>query len=127
MKGGFALAKGEGNTLRWQVKLDTPTSAVLVIEVAHVAGEEDGPDVKAALRRGGLRAEVSVNGRRIDHLNRHVDRSTWESVWARIPVPSEMLNAGTNIVELRQTTDRETGRSGDCEVRGIRLEIPERR
>jgi hypothetical protein len=126
-KGGFAVAKGEGDTLRWQVKLDTPTSAVLVIEAARVAGEEDGPDIKAALRRGGLRGEVSVNGQRVDELNRHVDRSTWQSVWVRIPLSSELLNTGTNAVELRLTTDRETGRSSDCEVRSIRLEIPERR
>jgi hypothetical protein len=127
LKGGFAVAKGEGDTLRWPVKLDTPMSAVLVIDAARVAGEEDGPDVKAALRRGGLTAEVSVNGRRVDNLNRHVDRSAWQSVWVRIPLSSELLNAGTNAVELRLTTDRETGRSSDCEVRSIRLEIPERR
>jgi len=126
-KGGFVVPKGEGDTLRWQIKVDTPMSSMLVIEAARVLGEEDGLDVKAALRRGGLRAEVSINGRRVDDLNRHVDRSGWQSVWIRIPIPAELLNGGTNIVELRQMPDRETGRSGDCEVRSIRLEVPERR
>jgi len=127
MKSGFAVSKGEGDLLRWQFKFNVPMSSALVIEAARVLGEEDGLDVKAALRRGGLQTEVSINGRRVDDLNRHVDRSGWQSVWVRIPVPSELLSAGTNIVELRQTADRETGRSGACEVRSIRLEIPERR
>ncbi len=101
-----------------------PTTARLQATVAHLKGPGDEPAVARMLARGGLRTEVVLNGRVIDYLNRHVARSSSVPQILTITLPASAIRAGDNVLELRQTIDSESGRSADCVVSGLVVEIP---
>jgi hypothetical protein len=122
----MAVPRPRGNNLRCSFALDdVPREARLTVRAAHLVGPGDGKDVAAALARGVLRTEVLVNGRLVDYLNRHGDRASAEPTVITLPVPRTLLQSGDNLVELRQTADRDTGRTADCLIMGIALEAPD--
>jgi hypothetical protein len=41
-----------------------------------------------------------------------------------IALPLSAIRAGDNVLELRQTIDQESGRSADCVISGLVVEIP---
>jgi hypothetical protein len=116
---GLSLPRPDGLQLRRVFKLEAvPASARLVVDAAHLQGLESGPG-----KLGG-RTEVLVNGRVVDSLNRHVERSS--PAWRRlsIPLPPAVLRVAENTIELRQSRDPGSGRFGNCLVAGVVIEIP---
>jgi hypothetical protein len=99
-----------------------PAEARLTLGVVHLLGPADPGG--AALADGGLRTEVVVNGRRVDYLNRQVDRASREPRRLTVPLPADALRAGENVIELRQTPGPPAGRPAHCGISGISLEIP---
>jgi hypothetical protein len=115
--------QGEGLTLRRTFRLeDVPHEVRLVLHVAHLRGPGDG--IGAALERGDSRTEVVVNGKVVDYLNRHVERATREPRRLSLSLPADALRVGENVLELRLTQDRGSGRYEHCGVSGLRLEMP---
>ncbi len=101
-----------------------PSEARLVVNVLQLKGPGDGPETARSLERGGLRTEVVLNGRVVDYLNRHGERSSAELRRLSVPLPGRLLRAGENELILRQTEDRQTGRYEDCGITGLVVEIP---
>ena len=111
----FRSPRPEGTSLRRNFTLNgAADQAALVVEAAFLS--PDGP-----------KTEVRLNGRRVADLNRFIDKESPEPATLRVPLPSDALVSGSNVVELRQVPDSLTGRVGDCEVCGLRVEIPEAR
>jgi hypothetical protein len=115
--------QGEGLTLRRTFRLeDVPQEVRLVLHVAHLRGPGDG--IGEALERGEWRTEVVLNGKVVDYLNRHVERASREARRLSLPLSPEALRAGENVLELRLTPDRASGRYEHCGISGLRLEMP---
>jgi hypothetical protein len=117
----------EGLQLRRTFRLSepVPSEARLVVGVLQMKGPGDGPDVARSLDRGGLRTEVVLNGRVVDYLNRHGERSSSEPRRLSVPLPRQVLHAGENELILRQTEDRQTGQVADCGINGVAVELPQ--
>jgi hypothetical protein len=110
---GLRPAHAEGLSWRGSFRLDAvPAEARLVVHVLGLSGA------------GGARTEVVVNGRRVDYLNRQVDRAESGPRRLAVPLPRDALRSGDNAVELLQTADPSSGRPGHCVVSGLALEIP---
>jgi hypothetical protein len=127
-KGKLALglhpARAEGLKANWKFHLDVlPAAAQLHLQVAHLKGREDGNT--QAWERGELRTEVVVNGKVIDYLNRHVQRSAREPQRVSIALPRKTLRIGRNTLQLRQTPERRTGHYESCGVKDLVIEIPQ--
>jgi hypothetical protein len=115
--------RAEGPRLKWMCSLAAvPASARLTVEVSELAGPADG--IAQQLERGELRAEVLVNGQRVDYLNRQVERASPRPRRLTVEVPARSLRSGENTIELVQTEERETGRIPHCGVSGVVLELP---
>jgi len=122
---GFPVPRPEGLSVRKTFALAAvPDSAHVAIQVAHLKGPGDGRTMAQALERGSLRTELLINGKPVDYLNRHVERCSAELRTVRISVPRDALRTGDNLLELRQTIDRDTGQHEDCLVGPIHVEIP---
>jgi hypothetical protein len=120
---GLEPARAEGLSLRRTFRLEAVPAAVeLRVAVVHLKGMEDA--IAGALREGELRTEVVVNGRVVDHLNRHVRKSPREPRWLTIALPRSVLRAGENTVLLRQTPEKRTMHYESCGVTGMVVEIP---
>jgi len=120
---GIAPPRSEGPTLRRSFRLDAiPATARLAVTVHHLKGPADG--IGPALERGELRTEVFVNERRIDYLNRLVDRAVKEPQRLEIAIPTSALRIGENVVELRQTPEAASGRRESCVVSNLVIELP---
>jgi hypothetical protein len=96
--------------------------ANLLVWVARLKGPEDG--IARALQSGGLRTEVLVNGQRVEYLNRLVDRAEPEPRALRVALPANLLRAGENVLELRQTPEQRTERYESCGVIRLVVEVP---
>jgi hypothetical protein len=115
--------RSEGPTLRRTFRLDAvPPSARVTVTVHHLKGAADG--IGPALERGDLRTEVFVNEKRIDYLNRHVDRAVAETRRLAITIPNSVLRISENVVELRQTPEAASGRRESCVVANLAVELP---
>ncbi len=93
-----------------------PKGARLVLDVVGLA--ESGP-----------RIEVVVNGRRVDYLNRHVDRASRQPRRLVVALPGDALEAGENAIELARRASEGPqpidDRHAACGISGIVLEIPD--
>ncbi|OAI47059.1 hypothetical protein AYO44_10300 [Planctomycetaceae bacterium SCGC AG-212-F19] len=115
----------EGLSLRRTFALTAvPAAARLQVAVAHLPAPGDDATVARMLQRGGLRTEVVLNGRVVDYLNRHVARSPAQPQTITLALPAANLRVGDNVLELRQTVDPDTGRSANCIVSALVVEIP---
>ena len=122
---GLPVPKSDGLRLECKFRLESvPNNAVLIVEVSHLKGPKDGRSIARALERGGRRTEVVVNGRTVDYLNRHAEASSSQPRRLRLPLPRGSLRAGENVLELRQTLDRDTGEYEDCVLFGLVIEMP---
>ncbi len=120
---GFQPARAEGESLHWTFRLEgVPPTARLRVDVVHLKGPGDG--IAAALARGELRTEVVVNGRVVDYLNRHVERSSREPRPLTIALPRGVLRVGENTLRLRQTPAGKTRHYESCGITGLVLEMP---
>jgi hypothetical protein len=119
---GLYPARAEGVTATWKFNLkNLPATARLYLQATHVQGKEDGN--AGAWERGELRAEVVVNGKVVDYLNRYVNRSTREPQRLTIVLPRKVLRAGRNILQVRQAPERQTRHYEHCGVSDLVLEF----
>jgi hypothetical protein len=95
----------EGASLERSIELtqipDRP--AFLVMDVTQVEGEDNDSRYAANVRRGELRTYVTVNGKRIDYINRHVKTQSEAPERIAIPIPAGLLRPGRNTFRLELT------------------------
>jgi hypothetical protein len=113
----------DGLSLRRAFHLEAvPEQAYVVVEVTELHGAHDG--LASALARGDRATQFVVNDRPIAYLNRYVERASRTPQQIRLAVPRQFLRVGENILELRQTRDRDTGNYEDCGVSRLAVELP---
>jgi hypothetical protein len=121
----FILPRPEGLSLRKTFVLkEIPQTIRVAVQVAHLKGPGDGQKIARALAAGGRRTEVLLNGKPVEYLNRLVERSSADFRTLRVGLPREALKMGENVLEIRQTSDPETGQYEDCLIGGLALEMP---
>ncbi len=99
-------------------------SASLVLDVMQVVGEAQGLEFSNLIRAGELRTKVSVNGREVDYLNRHIMTSNETPERIRVPIPAGLLKAGENRVKIVLTgTHNDPNYLDDLGILGIALEV----
>jgi hypothetical protein len=95
----------EGGRLERTVELaDVPDGqALLVMDVLEVVGEDNDVNYSPFVRKGELRTWVTVNGQRVDYLNRYVKTPNHTPERVAIPIPAGLLRAGKNTLRLELT------------------------
>lgn len=117
----------EGLSLNRTIELpaapDQP--AELVLDVVQVVPEAGDSEYSLQVRNGELRTYVSVNGRRIDYLNRHIKTRNEAPERIRIPVPAGLLRAGKNTIRIELTGDSDPHpKFDDLGILQIAMEFP---
>jgi hypothetical protein len=82
---------------------DPDGPAELVLDVVQVVPEAGNSEYSAQVRNGELRTYVSVNGRRVDYLNRHIKTTNDAPERVRIALPRGLLRAGENRIRIELT------------------------
>jgi hypothetical protein len=116
----------EGGLLERTVELTSvpDSSAVLVMDVVQVVGEDNDLTYSQYVRKGELLTWVAVNGKRIDFLNRYVKTRNDTPERVAIPIPAGSLRAGKNTVRLKLTgMASKAEQLDDFGVLGIALEF----
>jgi hypothetical protein len=116
----------EGGLLERPVELtDVPDSqAMLVMDVVQVVGEDNDATYSQYVRKGELLTWVTVNGRRIDFLNRYIKTRNDTPERVAIPIPAGLLRAGKNTLRLELTgMASKAEQLDDFGVLGIALEF----
>jgi hypothetical protein len=95
----------EGGRLERSFELsDVPDRpAFVVMDVVQVLGESNDATYSDFVRKGELRTYISVNGQRVDYLNRHIKTQNITSERVAIPIPPKLLHTGKNSVALELT------------------------
>jgi hypothetical protein len=114
----------EGDVLERTVELaevaDRPW--FLVLDVVEVVGETSDPIWSPRVRAGELRTYLSVNGRRIDYLNRHIMTSNKAPERVAISIPPGLLHPGKNTVRIELTSASRAKELDDLGILQIALE-----
>jgi hypothetical protein len=116
----------EGAVLERSFKLDKiPSgSAFLALDVVQVVGEAEGPPYQNLLRKGELRTNVLLNGKRIDYLNRYITGKNETPERIRLPIPGDLLRPGRNQLRIEQAgTANDPNYLDDLGLLGIAIEI----
>ena len=99
----------EGKSLEIPFRLDVVPEgdASLLLDVLQVEGEAPGLRFADEIRKGELRTSVSINGKSVDYINRHIisDNRAPESV--RLAIPTGVLKSGRNVVRFDQLGTKE--------------------
>jgi hypothetical protein len=76
----------------------------VVTDVVQLVGENSGyPAFSRQIRAGELRTYLTINGKRIDYLNRYLKTDNLAPERIAIPVPAGLLHAGKNTIRLELT------------------------
>ncbi len=118
----------EGLTLDRSIELAGPLDrpAELVLDVVQVVPEAGDSEYSRQVRNGELRTFVSINGKRVDYLNRFIKSTRNETPERiRIPIPPGLLQAGKNAIKF-EVTGAESSNSlyDDLGILQIALEFP---
>src|SRR5262249_53580483 len=116
----------EGGVLERTVELtDVPDAqALLVMDVVQVVGEDNNATYSQYVRKGELRTWVTINGQRVDFLNRYVKTRNESPERVAIAIPAGLLRAGKNVVRLELTgMASKAEQLDDFGVLGIALEF----
>jgi hypothetical protein len=118
----------EGDTLERHFLLkDAPaagTEATLVLDVVQVAGEANGLDFAEAIRNGGLRTKVFLNGREFDYINHYITSQNDTPERIRIPIPAGLLKPGENRLKFAQTAKNDQDKElDDLGILSIAIEV----
>ncbi|MGO9469462.1 MAG: hypothetical protein ACLQIB_06560 [Isosphaeraceae bacterium] len=116
----------EGGLLERSVDLaDVPDSqALLVMDVVQVVGEDNDSNYSQFVRKGELITWVTVNGQRIDYINRYIKTRDDAPERVAIPIPAGLLRAGKNTLRLVLTgMASKAEQLDDFGVLGIALEF----
>lgn len=105
----------EGKSLEIPFRLDAVPegNASLLLDVLQVEGEAPGLRFAEEIGKGELRTDVSINGKSIDYINRHImsDNRMLESV--RLRIPPGLLKSGRNSLRLDQLGTKENSEELD--------------
>lgn len=118
----------EGPVLNIPFKLASlpNAEAALCLDVVQVIGESGNLDFSDRVKKGELRTNVLLNGRRFDDLNRHINTRNDVPARIRLPIPAGLLKAGENVLRFEQTGAKDDPRMLDnLGVLGTALEFPE--
>jgi hypothetical protein len=77
--------------------------AFLVLDVLDVVGETAGSPYSNLIAKGELRTYVSINGKRVDYINRYITTLNETPERIKIPIPPGLLKPGTNSLRIEQT------------------------
>jgi hypothetical protein len=94
----------EGGVLERSFELaDIPSGpAFLTFDAVQMVGEASGLPFSDLVKKGEIRTNVLVNGKKIDYLNHYIASKNETPERIRLPVPSGLLRAGTNRIRLEQ-------------------------
>ena len=120
----------EGLTLDRSIELansfrdDQP--AELVLDVVQIIAEAGDSEYSRQVRNGELRTNLSINGRRIDYLNRYIKSTSNDALERiRIPIPRGVLHAGKNTIRIEVTGAADSkALYDDLGILQIALEFP---
>jgi hypothetical protein len=116
----------EGGLLERRFELaEVPKGEVaLTLDVLQVVGEASDLRFSDKVKRGEIRTNVVVNGRRIDYINRHITSKNETPERIRVPVPRDLLHQGENSLRLEQIGEaNDPGQFDDIGVLQIALEF----
>jgi len=83
---------------------DVPDAqALLVMDVMEVVGEDNNAAFSPFVRKGELITWVTMNGQRVDYLNRYIKTRNDVPERVAIPIPAGLLRAGKNTLRLELT------------------------
>jgi hypothetical protein len=77
--------------------------AFLVLDVIDAVGETAGSPYSNLIAKGELRTYVALNGKRVDYINRYITTPNETPERIKIPIPPDLLKAGTNTLRIEQT------------------------
>jgi hypothetical protein len=120
----------EGGVLERTVELARVPSgpASLVLDVVQVVGEANGLPFADRVQKGELLTNVTINGKPVDYLNRHITSKNETPERIRLPVPAGLLHPGRNQIRLEQVAQAADPTSlDDLGVLGIALEFDDDR
>jgi hypothetical protein len=109
-----------------RVELDSSTRLLREKSAEYTLRLEARPEAARlvlVLRPGDGRAEVVVNGRAVEDLDRYAGRRARAAVRVSVPLPRDGLQVGDNTVAVR--VREEAGRRGSCSVSDVAVEIPD--
>jgi hypothetical protein len=99
--------------------------AELVLDVVWVVPEAGDSPYSLQVRKGELRTYVSVDGQRVDYLNRHIKTAGDTPERIRIAIPRGRLHAGKNAVRIELTGDSDPQpKYDDLGILQIAVEFP---
>ncbi len=116
----------EGGLLERTFELtDVPDAqALLVMDVMEVVGEDNNAAFSPFVRKGELRTWVTMNGQRVDFLNRYIKTRNDVPERVAIPIPAGLLRPGKNTLRLELTgMANKAEQLDDFGVLGIALEF----
>jgi hypothetical protein len=95
----------EGGILERSFDLEAidPRPAALLLDLVQVVGETAGSPYSNLVLKGELRTYISVNGKRIDYINRYISTANETPERIRIPIPEGLLRPGKNTIRVEQT------------------------
>ncbi len=79
------------------------SQAFLVLDVIDVVGETAGSPYSNLIAKGELRTYVAINGKRVDYINRYITTANETPERIKIPIPSDLLKPGANLLRIEQT------------------------
>lgn len=101
-----------------------PGEAAIVLDVIEVAGESPNLPFAEQIKNGELRTNLTVNGRAVDYLNRHIADLNETPTRIRLPLPPGLLNPGANRLRLDQVGKaKDPEYLDDLGILGIALEF----
>ncbi len=114
----------EGEILERTIELAEVPEApwFLVLDVVEVVGETSDPIWSPRVRAGELRTYLSVNGKRIDYLNRYIKTRNKSPERVAVPIPRGLLHPGKNTVKIELTSAARSKELDDLGVLQIALE-----
>jgi hypothetical protein len=77
--------------------------AFVVMDVVQVVGENTDSTYSESIKNGELRTYVSVNGKRLDYLNRHIQSQNESAERIATAIPPGLLHVGENSVRITLT------------------------
>ncbi|MFO0947956.1 MAG: hypothetical protein U1D30_18890 [Planctomycetota bacterium] len=112
---------GEGMKLEFDLDAADGETA-LRLWVAGMEGTGPRAPFASKLLAGHLVSELWINGQKVDTLNRYVEDRSTEPVAIRVPLPRGVFRSGSNVVEIRQTPDPQSGFFDDLEISQLTIE-----
>ena len=98
--------------------------AWISMRVQGMEAQQPGGRFERLIESGCLRTNLLVNGQAVDYLNRHLAHAPRQCQRIRIPLPSQLLTAGTNRLLLSQSSlGQHSDELDDCGIYDLAIEL----